>query len=214
MTVCGFARHNCCGIGTALPGKRSNASDRREKMRAALTKKCRTLRALDQYIDPRAAVVGTADIILASLKMTGLGSEPGSLELRTARRGMSALLRTARQLNRMKFWDSLAIPRTQQSRMREATHEQRSELLSIAREHLQGDGATRADVLAAMDVLHEVVANMNTIFAAGRVVGMDEPDESWATDRFICAALLPALAEQLNNFWVQLHETDCDRSEK
>jgi hypothetical protein len=56
-----------------------------------------------------------------------------------------------------------------------------------------------------MDGLHEVVMSMNTMFVAGRVVGMDEPEESWAIDRYKCAGLLPVLVEQLNNFWIQLH---------
>jgi hypothetical protein len=41
-----------------------------------------------------------------------------------------------------------------------------------------------------MDILHEVVTSMNTMFAAGRVVGLDEPEESWTMDRYTCAALL------------------------
>jgi hypothetical protein len=184
--------------------KKINAGDRREKMRAALTKKCKTLGELDQYIDPRVPVVEAVDMVLTCLKTAGFGPEPGSSELHRARRGVLTLWSTARRVNRMAFWEALTIPRAPKSWTTGAVREQRSELLATAREHLQGGGATRGDIMAAMDALHEVVANMNTIFATGRVVGMDEPEESWALDRYTCAALLPALAEQLNSFWIQL----------
>jgi hypothetical protein len=182
-------------------------------MRAALTKKCRTLRTMDQYIDPRVPVAQTVDIILTSLKTAGFGPEPGSSELHRARRGVLTLWRTVRWLNRMQFWESLTSPRAQKSRAPEAIPEQRSELLATAHEFLQGESATRADILAAMDALHEVVVSMTTIFATGRVVGMDEPEGEWAIDRYTCAALLPAMAEQLNSFWVQLRKNR-DTSEK
>jgi hypothetical protein len=169
---------------------------------------------LKRHIDPTLPVMEAVDIVLTSLTTAGFGPEPGSRELRHAQGGVLTLLRTVRQLNRMSFWESLTIPRAPRSWVPETIKEQRSELLATARENLVGSAATRADIVAAMDGLHEVVANMNTIFAAGRVVGMDEPEESWAIGRYTCAALLPALAEQLNNFWVRLRKTDCDTSEK
>jgi hypothetical protein len=176
-------------------------------MRAALKKRTRSSRALERYIDPTVPVTESVGIVLTSLRAAGFGPEPESPELRHARRGVLALLRTARWLNGLPFWESVTIPRAPKSWAPESVQEQRSELLAGAREHLQGGAATRADILAAMDTCNEVVANMTTIFAAGRVVGMDEPQEAWATDRYTCAALLPALAEQLNNFWTQLHKT-------
>jgi hypothetical protein len=164
--------------------------------------------------DPRVPVVETVDIVLTGLKTAGFGPEPGSPELRQASRGVLTLLRTMRRVNRMPFWESLTIPPAQKSCVPETIQEQRSEQLATAREHLQGGAATRADILAAMDILHEVVTSMNTMFAAGRVVGMDEPEESWALDRYRCGALLPALTEQLNNFWAQLHKTTDHQSLK
>jgi hypothetical protein len=173
-------------------------------MRAAL-KKVRSPRALEQYIDPRVPIVEPVDIVLTSLKTAGFGPEPGSPELRQASRGVLTLLRTMRRVNRMPFWEFLTIPPAQKSWVPETIQEQRSEQLATAREHLQGAAATRADILAAMDILHEVVGSMTTIFATGRVAGMDEPEESWAIDRYTCAALLPKLEERLRHFWLQLH---------
>lgn len=173
-------------------------------MRAA-RKRTESRRALEKSIDPKMPVVEAVDRVLTSLKTAGLVPEPGSPELCQARRGVLTLLRTVRRLNRMEFWESLKIPRAMKSWVPQTIQEQRSELLGTGREHLQGGGATRADILAAMDVLHEVVANMSSLFAAGRVVGMDEPEESWTMDRYACAALLPTLEERLRHFWLQLH---------
>ena len=174
-------------------------------MKAALKRKVRFPRDLEQYIDPRVPVVEAVELVLTNLKTAGLGPEPGSPTLHRARRGVLTVLRAARRLNGMPFWKSITIPRAQKSRTPETAQEHRAEMLETAREHLHGGGATRADILAAMDALHEVVVSMTTIFAAGRVVGMDEPEESWALDRYTCAALLPTLEERLRHFWLQLH---------
>jgi hypothetical protein len=56
-------------------------------------------------------------------------------------------------------------------------------------------------------------SNLSAIFAAGRVVGMSQKYRG-PSIRHTCAALLPALAERLNNFWGQLRKADCDPSEK
>lgn len=64
--------------------------------------------------------------------------------------------------------------------------------------------ASRADVLTAMDTMHEVVASMNAIFTLGKVRTDDELDDSWNLDRYTCAAVLPSLATALDNFWTQL----------
>jgi len=172
-------------------------------MSPALTKK-RKSQPLGQYIDPRVPVVEAAEMVLTSLKTAGHGPEPGSHALHPARRGVLTLLHEARRVNRMPFWEYVTIPRVPKSWAPEVAQEHRAEMLGTAREHLHGGGVTRADILAAMDALHEVVVSMTTIFGAARVVGMDEPDESWVLDRYTCATLLPTLAEQLNKFWVQL----------
>jgi hypothetical protein len=126
----------------------------------------------------------------------------GSLALRKARHYVLVLLRRARQMNGMTFWKFLVLSKSQ--RKVGNTQDHHSELLMIARDNLQGGPASRADILAAMDVLHEVVASMNTLFVAGKVRNEDELDESWNLDRYTCAALLPRLAEALDNFWPQL----------
>jgi hypothetical protein len=79
-------------------------------------------------------------------------------------------------------------------------------LIKDARDQLHGERVTRADILSAVDALHQVVTSMNTMFAIGRVRDQDELGDSWALDRYRCSALLPTLAEQLDFFWVQLRK--------
>ena len=169
-------------------GWRPKVQSTERRMREALKKRTGSRRDLEKSIDPKMPVVEAVDRVLTGLKTAGFGPEPGSPELRQAQRGVLTLLRTVRRLNRMPFWESLTIPRAPKSWVPKT----------------KGGGATREDILSALDALHEVVANMNAIFATGRVVEMDEPEESWALDRYACGALLPTLVEQLNNFWVQL----------
>lgn len=181
-------------------------------MREALRKKRSLVRALEQRIDPRPPVAGKVDMILTCVKAAGFESGAGSHELHEARRGVSTLWRLVRDLNRMDFWKSLTVPRSQKSRAPEAIQEQLANMLETA--HLDVGDVTRGEVLAAMDALHEVVIWMNTMFAAGRVRAEEELDESWTLDRYTCAALLPVLAEVLASFWAELRTGSGQRGVK
>jgi hypothetical protein len=145
-------------------------------------------------------------MISASLAAAGFAPGPGSPELNRARRSGYALLRMVRRCNRMKFWDLLTIPRAQKSQVLETMRDQRSELLAAAHDQLQGEKVTRADILVAIDGLHQVVTSMNTMFAMGKVTDQDCLEDSWALDRYACAALLPRLAAELDLFWAQLRK--------
>ncbi len=182
-------------------------------MKASISKSRRATGGLEQCIDPRAQVIGTIVVILNCLKAAGFEEDPGSTELSKAKRCAFTLLRCVRELNRMAFWKSLTLPRLRKSESSETIQNYRTEVLMNAREDLQGGHATRAGILAAMDAVHEVVAGMSTSFATGRVRAGEEMDDSWNLDRYTCASLLPALAEQLNSFWIQLRK-DCAPPEK
>lgn len=112
----------------------------------------------------------------------------------------------------MELWKSLRIPRAQKLRVRETIPEHRAVVLEDAREGTRDETSARANVVAAMDALHEVVTSMNTMFAVGRITDPEGPRESWALDRYTCAALLPTFAEQLDKFWVRLRETTDQKS--
>jgi hypothetical protein len=142
-------------------------------------------------------------LVLLYLQVVGFDAESGSHALNKARHYVLVLLRHVRQINRMAFWKFLVLPKSEAKLGN--IQDYHSELLMIARDSLRGGSASRADILAAMDTLHEAVVSMTAIFGAARVVGMDEPEESWAMDRYTCAALLPTLEERLRHFWLQLH---------
>ena len=79
-------------------------------------------------------------------------------------------------------------------------------MLETAREQLRGSGATRANIIGAMDGLHEAVSGMNVMFAIGKMNG--PMDEEWELDRSTGAYALPALTQGLGQFWMQLREHD------
>ena len=164
-----------------------------------------SLRELERHINPCAQIVGLLEIARAGLVAAGPGAERGSVELDRPRRATASLMRTVQGLNEAAFWPSVTVPRANRSQTAEMLQDERSELLHVAREHLVGSDVTRAEIVGAIDTLHEVVTAMNNMFTVGKIKGQDEPEESWMMDRYTCAALLPLLEERLRHFWLQLH---------
>lgn len=164
-------------------------------------------RLLERHIDPRAKVVGFLDIVKTNLIAAGVGAKRRSRELDRARRAAKALVGVVQALNRAGFWASLTVTRENRPQTAEMIREERSELLQDAREQLVESEVTRAEIVGVIDTLHEVVLSMNTHFSVAGVAGQDEPDDTWALDRFTCAALLPVVAQGLDNFWEGLRRT-------
>jgi hypothetical protein len=76
--------------------------------------------------------------------------------------------------------------------------------LSNLADHVRDDFSTRDDIVGGMYALHEVVASMHQMFAAGRDMTIEE--DTWLLDRYRCAALLPTFVKQFQRFWRELQE--------
>ena len=144
-------------------------------MKAALRRKRRLVQLLCQRsIDPSVQVIARVDLILACFSDAGYGSLSEAFEAREAQRAVFSLVGRARNLNQMKLWKHLRIPRAHRCRVRKTTQEQRAEVLFDLHKSVRDGCYDRASVVAAMYCLQEVVTSMREMFAVGRVMNLDE----------------------------------------
>lgn len=165
-------------------------------MTKAMLRRRRSVQMLKRRIDPQATVIGRVEMLCAALR----AGEPGH-----ARHAVLDLMRTTRDLNRLHLWKALDVPKSVTSQPLDSVLDQRREMLIEASDNFRSSHGERGDILVAVDAMHEVVASMLAMFVDGKVRPGQEPD-SWEQERYMCAALLPALAEQLEIFWIKLRE--------
>jgi hypothetical protein len=156
-------------------------------------------------VDPVAATVAVFNILGGCYKARNFRLDPSHEEFKAVRQAVLYLLNRARALSRLGFWEHLRTPETLPLDLVPEVDMRAMEKRIVGVRTLLREAPTTArDLVEAMDTVDDAFRSMHLLFAFGLMMPGHEPAE---IKRYICAAFLTPVVDQLNRVWIPLQAT-------
>ena len=128
--------------------------------------------------------------------------------LRKAKENVLQLLDEASALNDLAIWGKLRVPSLPRHVLPVPSEIDRCDEIQDSRDELDENGDLKS-VLQAMDVVDRVLRSMQVQFRRGHLPrdwAADLEEDDAGLQRYMCAAILPAVVELLDEVWSPLHD--------
>jgi hypothetical protein len=159
-------------------------------------------------VSPVADLEVTGEIIENYFPIHDLDCDLKGREARLTKQAVLRLLHHARVMNKSEFLDDTRLPRNVPAALvYDSRRDSRARKIAKQRQILECEDATGADLLDAMDLVDKLFRGMDIQLRDGYLpddYDLERDEKDFAMQRYMAAAMLPAVVKLLDSVWVPL----------